>query len=91
MEIQQRERASTIVDEILSLHRRVEIVIERLKTKLDKVSESLDQSNFYGSPDYWRLCAFKDGMIKVRLILEQNFRVIETFGILASAVTFSNS
>src|SRR5262249_36150083 len=47
--------------------------------------KSLDKSNLYGSADYWRLVAFKDGMIKIRLIIEQNFHFFETLGILATS------
>jgi hypothetical protein len=58
--------------------------VEALRTKLDEVEKSLNDSNRYASAAYWRLVAFTDGMIKVRLIIEQNFHFIETLGILAS-------
>jgi hypothetical protein len=82
---QQQKRISAIVTEIASLHQRVERTIEALHTKLNEVGDSLDESNLYGSPDYWRLAAFRDGMIKIRLMIEQNFNFIETFGILATS------
>ncbi|HEY5330211.1 MAG TPA: hypothetical protein VIJ79_10035 [Acidobacteriaceae bacterium] len=80
----QQERAAKIIDEIVSLQQRVERVAERLKTKLSEVEKSLGDSSRYASSDYWRLVAFADGMVKVRLIIEQNFHFIETFGILAT-------
>lgn len=79
-----QERAKKIVDEIASLHGRVERTIEGLRAKLDEANKQVVHSKLYGSSDYWRLVAFSDGMIKVRLIIEQNFSFIETFGILAT-------
>ena len=71
--------------EIAALRPRVERAIERLGTRLDVLDKLVDELNLYGSADYWRLVAFKDGMIKVRLILEQSFHFIETLGILATS------
>jgi hypothetical protein len=78
------QRVTKIIDEILALHSRVERSIDVLKSKLDIVSRTVDESALYGSSDYWQLVAFKDGMIKVRLMIEQNFHFIETFGVLAT-------
>jgi hypothetical protein len=78
-----QERSAKVVGEILSLHSRVERTINRLTTKLNEVSEPLDDSNVYASPDYWRLRAVSDGMAKIHLIIQQNFHYIETFGVLA--------
>jgi hypothetical protein len=64
---QEQEQGIKIVDEIVSLRQRVERAIEQLRTKLDEANASLNDSNRYASVDYWRLVAFSDGMIKVRL------------------------
>jgi hypothetical protein len=80
-----QERGMKIVAEIASLHQRVERTIDRLRAKLDEANELVNDSNRFGSLDYWRLVAFSDGMIKIRLIIEQNFCFIETFGILATS------
>jgi hypothetical protein len=81
----QEERAAEIVNEIVSLHQLVERVVDALRTKMDEVEKSLNDTNRYASAEYWRLVAFADGMIKVRLIIEQNFKFIETLGILATS------
>jgi hypothetical protein len=72
-----------LADEIISLRPRIERVIEVLQERLRTDGVSLDQSNLFSSASYWRLAAVKDGMIKVRLIIEQNLNYIETFSVLA--------
>ncbi len=79
-------QVANIVGEIRSLHPRVERTIEALRIKLEQASKPLDDSNVYNSADIWRLRAFFDGMIKIKLIIEQNVRVpFETFGILSTS------
>lgn len=77
-----QERVKKIVGEIIGLHERVERTIEALRANCDAANAALDDENCYGDPEYWRLVAFSDGMIKLRLIIEQNFNYIETFVIL---------
>ncbi len=77
-----QERAKKIIGEINSLHERVEHTVAALKANCDAVSASLDDAHYYGDSKYWRLVAFADGMVKLRLIIEQNFNFIETFVIL---------
>jgi hypothetical protein len=74
---------NVLADEIISLLPRIKLAIDALEERLSAVSVSLDESNLFSSASYWRLAAVKDGMIKVRLIVEQNFNYIETFSVLA--------
>jgi hypothetical protein len=80
-----QERGKKIVAEIASLHQRVARTVDRLRAKLNEANELVNDSNRFGSLDYWRLVAFSDGMIKIRLIIEQNFTFIETFEILSTS------
>lgn len=79
-----QERIAKIVGEIRSLHPRVDHTIKTLTTRVELEGELLSDSNRYASPDFWRLAAIRHGMVKIILIIEQNFEYIETFGLLAT-------
>jgi hypothetical protein len=77
------DRKGEIIAEILSLRLRIGRATDGLDARLTSASELFNDSNRYASPDYWRFAVFRGGLIKVRLIIEQNFQFVETFGILA--------
>jgi hypothetical protein len=81
---QDQDRAVKIIGEITSLHQRVVRTIDALKNQLAQANEHVNESNLYTSIYYWRLLAFSDGMIKIRLMIEENFKLINTFGVLAT-------
>lgn len=75
--------AENLANEIISLGPRIERAIKALTKRLNEIEEPLDESNVFASPSYWQVAAIRDGMIKVHISIEQNFRYIETFGVLA--------
>jgi hypothetical protein len=77
-----------IVGEIRSLHHRVERTVDALRHKVDDASKSVVDSNRFAVSDYWQLRILYDGMIRVRLIIEQNLEFIETLSLLATSRYF---
>jgi len=65
------------------LRPRIERAIKAMTKRLNEIEGPLDESNLFASPSYWQVAAIRDGMIKVHMSIEQNFRYIETFGVLA--------
>src|ERR1700687_1952138 len=75
--------AENLANEIISLGPRIERAIRALTKRLNEIEEPLDESNLFASPSYLQEGAIRDGMIKIHMSIEQNFRYIETFGVLA--------
>jgi hypothetical protein len=73
----------SVANEIISLGPRVERAIKALTDTLNRIEDPLDETNVFASHSYWEVAAIRDGMIKVNITIEQNFRYFETFGVLA--------
>jgi hypothetical protein len=72
-----------VANEIISLGPRVDRAIKSLTDTLNRIEGPLDETTLFASAPYWQAAAVRDGMIKVHITIEQNFRYLETFGVLA--------
>lgn len=77
-------RIKRIVGEISSLRPRVDRTIDALKNKIEREHKDISDANAFAHPDYWRLDAYDNGMKKIRLMIEENFIFVNTFGTLAT-------
>lgn len=76
----ERERMITLIDKIESLHPTITRLSKCFREDLDKQYESNINSE---SAEYWRLTTYGNALVRIRLILEDNFKVIETIGLVA--------
>jgi hypothetical protein len=83
MNTDQENRLATVLSEITQLHP----VLSEWGTKLrDKIAEREKiepDEDLKTSGAYWALVAYADALTRLSLILEQNFRFVETLGVLA--------
>jgi hypothetical protein len=85
MNADQQKRLSKVLSEIKQLHP----VLNEWGAKLGKKIEAWEKiepdEDLKTTGAYWALVAFSDAMIRLRLIIEQNFQFVETLGVLAVA------
>ena len=77
----ERRRLEGVVANIKSLHGHIEQIIERLKPIVANHPDQVRPEQ--ASDEFWRTVFFYDALIRVRLLIEQNFTYIETLGLLA--------
>jgi hypothetical protein len=70
--------------DIRQLHPRFETTIERLEKRLDDLGTGLEVSERKHDTIYWKYYAYQHLLIKLRLIIENNFRFVETLSLLAT-------
>lgn len=77
------EKIKKAIQSIKSLHADFEKPIELYRREIQAVESQSQQGIEYMSGNYWRLVAFHDALMKIRIVIERNFIVIESFGLLA--------
>lgn len=77
-----RHRLARLVNEIRGLQSSYESSIARLKPIVDGHPGQASPST--ASADFWKTILFYDALIRVRLLIEQNFHFIESMGLLAT-------
>jgi hypothetical protein len=74
-----------LTQEICDQHRRMEALIQQFRQRIEQVGADQDCVSSRGARGYWRLVAYVDSLVRLRLFLENNFNYIETIGILCVA------
>jgi len=59
--------------------------ILRFRGRIERLGTTNDLSSLQQSGRYWRMVAFVDSLVRLRLFLEHNFNYIETMGMLSVA------
>jgi len=77
------EQISVVLQTIASHHPGYKAIIEELRAQKDKIDSDLTDEEVFCSVDYWMSIAFFNSSIRVRLLIENNFRHVETLGLLA--------
>jgi hypothetical protein len=72
-----------VLSEIISMRTEVEEAASALRLSLDEVRQGAPPEKLKYDERYWTLVAHYDGMVRLRILIEQNFRFIETIGLLA--------
>lgn len=68
---------------IQSFHAELEGIILKYRKKIEELEVLLAPGEEKLSGRYWRAVAYVDSLIKLRLFIEQNFKLIETMGVLS--------
>ena len=74
-----------VIQKIRNLHSDYERAIDIYRYAVNRSEESLDDKKLRSSGQYWVTVAFLNSLIKLRLIVEQNFNYIESLGLLATS------
>lgn len=74
-----------LIVDICGLRPRLEELIRQFRHGIELLGRVNDSSSIIKSGAYWRLIAFADSLVRIRLFLEQNFNYVETIGVLAVA------
>ena len=72
-----------LVEGILEQHHRLEKLIQQCRRSIEQLGAVHELSSSRESGVYWRLVAFADSLVRLRLFLENNFNYLETVGVLA--------
>ncbi|QFY90458.1 hypothetical protein D5125_13740 [Magnetovirga frankeli] len=64
-------------------HEELERLIRKYRKKIEELEVLLSPGEEKLSGRYWRAVAYIDSLIKLRLFIEQNFKFIETMGVLS--------
>jgi hypothetical protein len=79
----ERKRLTDAVTDIKSLRPQISASIDKTTRRLDELSEG----SFANAGDFaraqWCAVAFREGLIKIGILLENNLHIIETLGLLA--------
>ncbi len=73
-----------LVADIRGLHQLFEHGISQLRLDLDRLNSSATPEDLLERADYWQVVIAYDSAVRLRLIIENNFVVIETLGLLAT-------
>ncbi|HKF51191.1 MAG TPA: hypothetical protein VKB26_02675 [Candidatus Acidoferrales bacterium] len=77
-----------LVEEICNYRPRLEALTQRFRQRIEQV-EQIEASSAsgasQGSGRYWRLAAFVDSLVRLRLFIDHNFNYIETMSVLSVA------
>jgi hypothetical protein len=74
-----------LAEDIRGQRHRLERLIGQFRQTIEQVGRASDPGSCMKSGSYWRLVAFVDSLVRIRLFLEQNFNYVETVGVLAVA------
>jgi hypothetical protein len=79
------EGIGVLVQEICGQDQRLETLTLQFRKRIDQFEAQHDSESGLGTGAYWRLVAFVDSLVRLRLFIENNFNYIETMGILSVA------
>jgi hypothetical protein len=65
--------------------RPLETLVQQFRQRIEKLGAEHGSGRCQKSGGYWRLVAFVDSLVRLRLFLENNFKCIETISVLAVA------
>ena len=72
------------INDLIVLINGLHSTIERLSRCFREDNQSITSNRFdNNSPDFWRSNIYGDAPVKIRIILENNFKQIETIGLVA--------
>ncbi len=74
-----------LAEDICAQRPRLEKLIQQFRQSIEQLGTAHDSSSGQESGGYWRLVAFVDSLVRLRLFLEHNFNYVETIGVLAVA------
>jgi len=78
-----RNSLEALVENIRQLHAPFRQLIPRFREAIAKTDTANDATENRLSGEYWSLVAYGDSLVRLRLLLEQNFNYFETLGVLA--------
>jgi uncharacterized protein DUF5677 len=72
-----------LIDDIRKQRAPLESLSERFRKWIEQREAFSHTDSNKKSGDFWKMCVWGDSLVRIRLLLEQNFNYIETIGILA--------
>lgn len=72
-----------LTQSICNYHNQIETLILRYRKKIEQLERNLPSGTTILPGSYWRLVAFCDSLVKVRIYIERNFTYIESLGVLS--------
>ena len=78
-----RQSLEKLVPEIRELHGSVEVLASNFRNALRELEKHETPSPTRYSARYWSFAVLADSLVRVRLLIEQNFMYFETLGVLA--------
>ena len=78
------QRLSSILNELHELLSSYVLFIARFDDKIRVIENSRDASELEQDSNYWVTVVYRNALIRLRLILENNFLTLETLGVLAT-------
>jgi hypothetical protein len=78
-----RQSLEKLVPEIRELHGSVEVLASNFRNALRELEKHETRSPTRYSARYWSFAVLADSLVRVRLLIEQNFMYFETLGVLA--------
>jgi hypothetical protein len=76
-------RLGTLITEITNLHPTIDGLGKEVRDHIAAVEKAETNNELKHSGSYWTMVAYMDAITRIRLMLEQNFRFIETIGVLS--------
>ena len=73
------------INDIKGLHTRFANCISRVTAQLEDLENTAEQKDLKFEAVYWRQVGYRNALIKLRLLIEQNFHYIETLSVLSVA------
>lgn len=83
MNSDQESKLQKLLSEIVELHPALSEQQTKFREEIVRFEKLISDTALRTSGEYWRLVAYADAVIRLRLMLEQNFKFVETMGILA--------
>ena len=83
MNDKQQKKLVTTISEISQLHPVINACLCEIRGKIAKFEQDVPSNEVKTRGGYWSLVAYMDGLIRLRLMIEQNFQFVETLGVLA--------
>jgi hypothetical protein len=83
MDANVEHKIQSVVAEIKQLHPMLQQLASRLREKISNFERTRSVEELRKEAGYWILVAYVDALIRLRLLIEQNFNFIETIGLLA--------
>jgi hypothetical protein len=83
MDSNQQSKLANVLSEITQLHPVLSEWGSKLRQKIAEREKTEPDEKLKTSGTYWALVAYADALTRLKLIVEQNFRFVETLGVLA--------
>src|SRR5437899_2469093 len=77
------QKVNRLLPELEQLHVKLAMLSSELKQRLSDFVGAQEETQFRHDVAYWTFVAYTDAVKRLSLVVEQNFHVIETLGLLS--------